>query len=92
MEAFRGGELRIRSEVAGMGISGRVTQAEEGRLLASSWQWDGEDEETAVTIELVPDGEGTRVVVRHDGFSGEEAAEEHITGWNDCLDRLVATA
>lgn len=92
VDAVPGGELRIRSEVAGMGVSGRVTAVEEAQLLASSWRWDGEDVETAVTIELVPDGDGTLVVVRHDGFLTEHAAHEHATGWGDCLDRLAATA
>lgn len=87
-----GGSLRIRSDVADLGITGTVTAAEEGRLLSTTWRWDGEDDETAVTIELAPDPDGTRVTVRHDGFATEHAVQEHITGWNDCLDRLVATA
>ncbi len=91
VEAVQGGELRIRSDVAGLGVSGRVSAVVEGRKLATSWRWDGEDHETVVTIELVPDGDGTRVVVRQDGFPDELTAAEHITGWNDCLDRLVAT-
>ncbi len=92
VEAVPGGELRIRSEVADLGVSGRVSEVDEGRMLATSWRWDGEDHETAVTIELVPDGGGTRVVVRQDGFPDERAVADHVTGWNDCLDRLMATA
>ncbi|QNE35674.1 SRPBCC family protein [Leifsonia shinshuensis] len=92
IDATPGGALRIRSDVADLGISGTVTAVEEGRLLATTWRWDGEDDETAVTIELAPGVEGTRVTVRHDGFVTEHAVEEHVTGWNDCLDRLVATA
>ena len=41
-----------------------------------------------VTFELVR--EGTRVVVRHEGFDSDDAVAEHVQGWNDCLDRLPA--
>lgn len=92
IDATPGGALRIRSDVADLGITGTVTAAEEPRLLSTSWRWDGEDDETTVTIELAPAPDGTRVVVRHDGFAAEHTVQEHITGWNDCLDRLVATA
>ena len=92
IDATPGGTLRIRSDVADLGISGTVTAAEEGRLLSTTWRWDGEAGETAVTIELAPEADGTRVRVRHDGFATEDAVAEHVTGWNDCLDRLVATA
>lgn len=37
----------------------------------------------------LPDGDGTRVTVRHDGFADGDAAAEHVRGWNDCLDRLA---
>lgn len=92
VEAVPGGELRIRSDVADLGVTGRVSEVEEGRRLATSWRWDGEALETAVTIELVPEGDGTRVVVQQDGLADERAVAEHVTGWNDCLDRLAATA
>jgi uncharacterized protein YndB with AHSA1/START domain len=92
IDAVPGGALRIRSEVADLGISGTVTAVEEERSLSSTWRWDGEEHETHVTIELAPEGGGTRVTVRHDGFADDQAAAEHVTGWTDCLDRLLATA
>ncbi len=92
VEAVPGGELRIRSEVADLGVTGRVSEVADQRMLATSWRWDGEHHETAVTIELVPEDDGTRVVVRQDGFPDERTVADHVTGWNDCLDRLAATA
>ena len=92
IDAVPGGALRIRSEVADLGISGTVTAVEEERSLSSTWRWDGEESETRVTIELAPEAGGTRVTVRHDGFADDQAAAEHVTGWTDCLDRLLATA
>ena len=85
-----GGDVRIRSDLADLGISGRVTEAEEPRLLAFTWRWDGEDDETRVTLRLAPHGDGTRLTLVHEGFADEAAVAHHIEGWNDCLDRLVA--
>ena len=56
--------------------------------LGLSWRWDGESEETAVRIELRPDGAGTLVHVEHAGFPSAAAAADHTQGWSDCLDRL----
>ena len=80
------------ARAADLGVTGRVSAVDDGRMLATSWRWDGEDHETAVTIELAPEGEGTRVVVRQVGFPDERAVADHVTGWNDCLGRLAATA
>ena len=82
VEAVPGGELRIRSEVADLGVTGRVSEVADQRMLATSWRWDGEHHED----------DGTRVVVRQDGFPDERTVADHVTGWNDCLDRLAATA
>jgi uncharacterized protein YndB with AHSA1/START domain len=90
LEAREGGALRIVSEQIGMGVTGSVTAVEPGRVLVTTWRWDGEDLVTHVTIALTPDGDGTRITVRHDGFADGEAAAEHVRGWNDCLDRLPA--
>ena len=88
LEARQSGELRIRSESAGMGVTGKVTDIEPERLLSTSWQWDGEEQRTDVTIQLRPEEQGTRLTVRHIGFTTEEAIADHVRGWNDCLDRL----
>lgn len=90
LEAREGGTLRIASVPAGLGVSGTVTAIDPGRLLSTTWRWDGDDLETRLTIALTPDGDGTRVTVRHDGFADGDAAAEHVRGWKDCLDRLPA--
>jgi uncharacterized protein YndB with AHSA1/START domain len=90
IDAAEGGEVRIRSEVADLGLSGRVTEAEAPRLLAFTWRWDGEDDETHATLRLTADGDATLLTVEHDGFADPDAVADHVAGWNDCLDRLSA--
>jgi len=88
LETREGGALRIASAPAELAVTGTVTAVDPGHGFSTTWRWDGEDIETRVTIALTPDGDGTRVTVRHDGFADGEAAAEHVRGWNDCLDRL----
>ena len=44
-----------------------------------------------VEVDLEPDGLGTTVTLRHHGLSGEVRAD-HLRGWPEVLDRLVAAA
>jgi uncharacterized protein YndB with AHSA1/START domain len=46
--------------------------------------------DTTVTCRLQPGASGTRVSVRHDGFAGTLAAEEHAVGWERFLSLLAA--
>lgn len=91
IDAVPGGEVRIRSDVADLGVAGRVTGVDAPRLLAFTWRWDGEDDETQATLRFDADGDGTLLTVQHDGFPDAEAVAHHVDGWNDCLDRLSAT-
>lgn len=90
VEAREGGAFRLASEPVGIGVTRRVTAADPSQLFATTWRWDGEEDETRVAFILEPTGAGTLLTVRHEGFPTEEAAREHEQGWNDCLDRLPA--
>lgn len=91
LDARVGGVWRIASEVAGFGVSGVFTAVDEPTLLAFTWRWDGDREETLVTVTIVDDGDGTLLTVAHEGFATAEDAGSHVEGWSDCLDRLVAS-
>lgn len=87
-----GGRWRIESAHAGMAIAGEFVAVEPLERLVYTWRWDGEDDETLVTVTFVEtlDG-GTALTVRHERFDSEESVSNHEQGWNDCLDRLPAT-
>ncbi len=90
LEAREGATYRIASAPVGMAVSGTIVAIDPEHSLTLTWRWDGEELDTRVRIALTPDGDGTRVTVRHDGFADGETAGEHVQGWNDCLDRLPA--
>ncbi|WP_442786465.1 SRPBCC family protein [Leifsonia sp. AG29] len=86
-----GGRTRIASRANGMSVTGEVVSAEPGRQLSTTWQWGGEDEVTSVSFTLAAaDRGGTTLHVQHLGFPDRATADDHVLGWNDCLDRLAA--
>ena len=87
-EPRQGGRYRIDATAAGMAVSGEYLTVEPPALLVFTWRWDGEPDETVVTIALSPQEGGTRLRLRHDRFGDPEHADRHRTGWTDCLDRL----
>ena len=46
------------------------------------------DAETLVTVEFVPQGQQTEVVITHYGLATEPLRDDHARGWNICLDNL----
>jgi uncharacterized protein YndB with AHSA1/START domain len=87
MEARPGGDLSIRSAPVGMGVTGVYEAVEEPAALVFSWRWDGEETQSRVAIALSPAAGGTRLRLVQSGLD-PGAVENHVQGWNDCLERL----
>ncbi len=82
-----GGRYRIASEVAQMAVSGRYTAVRPSEMLCFTWQWDGEDDQSDVRIELAKSETGTELTLTHSGLRDDQL-DSHAQGWSDCLDRL----
>ncbi|HEY8685375.1 MAG TPA: SRPBCC domain-containing protein [Chloroflexota bacterium] len=90
-----GGAYRFRTiEVPGIGVlnlTGRFETVQPSELLVYTWHWDsGDERESRVTVEFLDREKHTELRVHHVGFSTPEERDNHVTGWNDCLDRLEA--
>lgn len=83
-----GGRYRIEGPGAGMAVAGEYVAVEAPRRLVFTWRWDGEPDETLVTVELTPTAAGTELVLVHERFTDDAQRDEHAKGWSDCLDRL----
>ncbi len=46
--------------------------------------------DTLVNISLEEHNGGTRLTLEHTGFDSVPYRDEHVGGWNECLDRLIA--
>ena len=66
-----------------------------GSYITWSWLPEGTDDgvrdnETRITVELHEEGEATRVVMIHEGFTTAGERDEHADGWSSALNRLEA--
>src|SRR6516162_67616 len=62
------------------------------RKLRFTWAWGEEDgtgeDVTEVTPEFHPTATGTRLALRHTGFTDQASRDKHTRGWSGCTDSL----
>jgi uncharacterized protein YndB with AHSA1/START domain len=90
VDAVVGGDYRIRSEAAGIGVHGRFVALEPPHRLELTWVWeDGADHgpEERVVVDLAATATGTLVTVTH-AVADPLGADDFRQGWTDCLARL----
>jgi uncharacterized protein YndB with AHSA1/START domain len=91
IEPIVGGEWTVRSAPTSMAILGEVVAVDAPRELRIAWRWQGDEHASDVTVSLEPAADdSTRVTVHHTAFASTQERDDHIQGWTDCLDRLVA--
>ena len=86
--------------IPGHTARGEFVEIDAPRRLVFTWGWEpGEDGpnpvppgSSTIEIELVPDGDGTRLRFTHRDLPSDEAAESHGHGWDHYLERLVIAA
>ncbi|MBI3768238.1 MAG: SRPBCC domain-containing protein [Deltaproteobacteria bacterium] len=73
-------------------VTGQFCEVSRPRRLVCTWTWEPPDAhagiETLLTIDLVPDGEGTLVSVTHERFPDQKSRDRHDSGWHTTLPRL----
>jgi uncharacterized protein YndB with AHSA1/START domain len=88
-----GGLYRVTMNTTGQVARGAFVEVDPPRRLVFTWGWEGIDElpPGASTVEVVlePDGEGTKLRLRHGGLPNESACQLHSYGWGVGLDSLV---
>ncbi len=63
-------------------IIGRNLEFDEGKKIVQQWYFDGQEEQSIVTIKLHPDKHGTSVELRHINIP-DEAYNDIVEGWNN---------
>ena len=94
-----GGHYRV-DVIPGHTALGEFVELDPPRRLVYTWGWEkGESGPNAVQpgsstieIELVPEGDGTRLRFLHRDLPDTDAADSHAHGWDHYLARLTAAA
>lgn len=88
-----GGRFRIEMRHKGGAshiAAGEYRQVEPPRLLSFTWKWEGTAmDDTLVSVELLPQGSDTELILRHCRFATEAERDRHSEGWTGCLARLT---
>lgn len=63
-------------------ITGRNLEFEPEKMLKQQWYFEGEEEESIVTIKIFPDKGGTQIMVLHTDIP-DEAFDNMVEGWKD---------
>lgn len=78
----------------GFYVSGELTTLKENEAIEYTWNGQGDPGPTAVSVSFEPDGEGTRLTLKHGGLgSGDawDALMERIrTRWTEALENLAS--
>jgi len=86
--------------IPGHTARGEFVEIDPPHRLVFTWGWEpGKEGEnpvppgsSTIEIELVPDGDGTRLHFTHGDLPGAEAADSHSKGWDHYLERLRVAA
>ncbi len=70
-------------------LEGEFIEVDPPRGLVHTWHLVGTPGTTTVSYLLEPLGEGTRVTLRHSGFTSSEVCAATGIGWETSLERLV---
>lgn len=93
MELHEGGQFLIRfapdENTDGACVRGRYLEVRRPERLRYTWKWDGADEESIVTIDFFEiDSTSTRMVVLQERLASEDSKNQHLFGWEACLNGL----
>jgi len=74
-------------------VVGEYLQVEPPHRLSYTWMWEESDGpgvgvRTVITVEFLPAGPGTTVVLTQTGFTSADVRDLHGVGWQACLDNL----
>jgi uncharacterized protein YndB with AHSA1/START domain len=92
-----GGRYRVEI-LPGNTARGEFVELDPPRRAVWTWGWEPggqsklEQGSTRIEVELVPEGEGTRLRFTHSGLPTAEAAQAHAHGWDHYLERLARAA
>lgn len=93
-DAVVGGRYRVQMSDGGGDCDFHTTggvyrEVVPNERLVFTWQWEGSDLETLVTLEFnAVSANETELTLIHEGFDSEDNRDKHGQGWDGCLANL----
>jgi len=70
-------------------VGGTYREIVPNKKLVYTWAWESTpDRVSRVTVEFLPHGQGTELLLTHERFTDRDARDRHQQGWLGCLPRL----
>jgi uncharacterized protein YndB with AHSA1/START domain len=97
IDARPGGAYQVQV-IPGNTAAGEFVELDPPRRLVYTWGWEAgagssvTPGSTTIEIELIPDGDGTRLLFAHRDLPTAEDARKHAHGWAHYLERLGTAA
>lgn len=90
----QGGRYRFVTEeipdVGRLDLRGRFLEVIPPSRLVYTWKWESKgDHESTVTVEFAQTEARVELHLKHEGLLTAADRDNHVVGWNDCLDRLT---
>lgn len=85
LEAKPGGAFVVAMNMPGdrdIEISGKYIEIDRPKKLVMTWTGSYDGHETLLTITLKPEGNGTLLILRQEGFVEEQMQQGYIRGWD----------
>jgi uncharacterized protein YndB with AHSA1/START domain len=68
--------------------TGKFLEIDPPQKLVQTWQWEGDEEVTILTLRFHDIEAGTEIELLHEGFAEQDMADKHEEGWAGCLQRI----
>ena len=69
-------------------MRGKFLKLEQNQQLKYTWEWEGTDETTTVSVDFITGKEANTVRVTHEGFLTKESRALHASGWDHYFSEL----
>ena len=86
-----GGEFQIDMRAAETDYvhTGKYLEIDRPHKLVFTWHSEGtQQQETVVTLEMAPDGDGTMLTLSHERFPTADSRDNHEKGWTVIIEKL----
>ncbi|MEM0911645.1 MAG: SRPBCC domain-containing protein [Pseudomonadota bacterium] len=83
-----GGHYRLFIEMPDMKSSneGKFLIIEPNRHIRYTWEWNNDGNVTEIDVVFIPIQQGTRIVLKHSGFTDQQSMAMHDAGWDSYVE------